>query len=262
MQPLLDAVVDLAALVSPAKIRTLASALRGLAAPSAAPNAKALADTPAARAAVTRVLAAWRQERASGDELAGMLLGASEARLRVERELSVELVWTGPTTRFVPTRRTEQVLLDLIASATTELFLVSFVAYEVRSVVMAMKQAANRGVRLRVLLEASTSHGGTLNYDPAATMRASVPAAELFEWRKKPEPFVDGKVHAKVAVVDCERAFITSANLTGHALEKNMEAGVLINGGPTPKVLADHLQALIDVGVLGSTWTRTRLGSG
>lgn len=250
MQTLLDAVVDLVALVSPAKVRTVASALRGLSSPAAAPAANTLAETPAARAAVARVVAAWAQWQASGNEVAGMLLGASEARLRVERELSVELVWTGPTTRFVPTRRTEQVLLDLIASATTDMFLVSFVAYDVRSVVTAMNEAASRGVRLRVLLEASTSHGGSLNVDPAATMRASVPAAELFTWRDRPEPFVDGKVHAKVAVVDGARAFITSANLTGHALEKNMEAGVLINGGPVPKTLSDHLQALIDVGVV------------
>ncbi len=250
MQALLDAVVDLVALVSPAKVRTVAGALRGLATPDAAPAVDTLAGTPAARASVGRVLAIWAQVRASGDEVAGMLLGASEARLRVERELSVELVWTGPTTRFVPTRRTEQVLLDLIAGAHADLFLVSFVAYDVRSVVTAMNEAASRGVRLRVLLEASTSHGGSLNVDPAATMRARVPTAELFTWRERPEPFVDGKVHAKVAVVDGTRAFITSANLTGHALEKNMEAGVLVNGGPVPKTLSDHLQALIDVGVL------------
>ena len=250
MQTLLDAVVDLVALVSPAKASTVASALRGLASPGSAPNPNTLADTPAARAAVGRVVAAWGQVQASGDEVAGMLLGASEARLRVERELSVELVWTGPTTRFVPTRRTEQVLLDLIASATKDLFLVSFVAYDVLSVVTALNDASSRGVRLRVLLEASTSHGGTLNYDPAATMRSRVPSAELFTWKEKAEPFVDGKVHAKVAVVDCARAFITSANLTGHALEKNMGAGVLIHGGPVLKTLSDHLQALIDVRVI------------
>jgi phosphatidylserine/phosphatidylglycerophosphate/cardiolipin synthase-like enzyme len=250
MQALLDAVVDLVALVSPAKVRTVASALRGLTSPDGAPGANTLADTPAARTAVARVLTAWAQVKASGEEISGMLVGASEARLRVERELSVELVWTGPTTRFVPTRRTEQVLLDLIATAKIDLFLVSFVAYDVRSVVTGMNEAVNRGVRLRVLLEASTSHGGTLNVDPAATMRASVPSAEIFTWREKPEPFVDGKVHAKVAVVDGARAFITSANLTGHALEKNMEAGVLIHGGPVPKTLNDHLQALIDVGVI------------
>jgi len=252
MQALLDAVVDLVALVSPAKVRSIASALRGLSSPDSAPNANTLADTPAARAAVTRVVGEWsQQELTSGDEVAGMLLGASEARLRVERELSVELVWTGPTTRFVPTRRTEQVLLDLIRSASADLFLVSFVAYDVPSVAAAMNAASNRGVRVRVLLEASTSHGGSLTVDPAATMRSHVPSALIFTWKEKPEPFVDGKVHAKVAVVDGARAFVTSANLTGYALEKNMEAGVLIHGGPVPKTLRDHLDALIDVGVIG-----------
>ena len=179
-----------------------------------------------------------------------MLLGASEARLRVERELSVELVWTGPTTRFVPTRRTEQVLLDLIASATKDLFLVSFVAYDVPSVVAALNDAASRGVRIRILLEASTSHGGTLNYDPAATIRSRVPTAELFTWKEKAEPFVDGKVHAKVAVVDGARAFVSSANVTGYALEKNMEAGVLVQGGSLPQLLMEHLDALANVGVI------------
>ncbi len=250
MQELLDAVVDLVALVSPAKVRTVASALRGLANPGIAPPSHTLVNTPAARMAVSRVVAAWAQVQASGGEVAGMLLGASEARLRGERELSVELVWTGPTTRFVPTRRTEQVLLDLVAGAESDLFLVSFVAYDVRSVVTAMNEAASRGVRIRVLLEASVIHGGTLNIDPAATMHACVPTAELFTWKQKPLPFVDGKVHAKVAFVDGTRAFVTSANLTGHALEKNMEAGVLIHGGPVPKTLGDHLQALIDVGVI------------
>ncbi|MEO6080896.1 MAG: DISARM system phospholipase D-like protein DrmC [Steroidobacteraceae bacterium] len=251
MQELLDAAVDLVALVSPAKVRSVASALRGLASPRAAPSANTLADTPAARAAVGRVVDAWAKAHASADEVAGMLLGASAARLRVERELSVELVWTGPTTRFVPTRRTEQVLLDLIAGATNDFFLVSFVAYNVPSVITALNEAGGRGVRLRMLLEAAMEHGGTLNYDPAATMRSRVPLAELFTWKDKTEPFVDGKVHAKVAVVDGARAFITSANLTGYALEKNMEAGVLISGGPVPRTLIDHLQGLIDVGIIG-----------
>jgi cardiolipin synthase A/B len=251
MHALLDAIVDLVALVSPAKVRAIASALRDLANPGVAPNADTLAQTPAARAAIRRVIGAWGQAQASGGEVAGMLLGASEARLRVERELNVELVWTGPTTRFVPTRRTEQVLLDLIASATADLFLVSFVAYDVYSVVTAMNQAASRGVRLRVLIEASKEHGGTLDTDLIPKMRASIPTAELLSWKERAEPFVAGKVHAKVAVVDGARAFITSANLTSHALEKNMEAGVLINGGLVPRALSDHLQALVDVGILG-----------
>lgn len=248
MDELLDAVTDLVALASPGRIRAVAARLRGLSAPQEAPPAHTLADTPPGREAVARILAAWVTANVGGSEVAGMLLGACHARLSVEREQSIELVWTGPTTRFVPTRRTDQVLLDLIRGARSDLFLVSFVAYSVGSVVKALNEASGRGVRVRVLLEASTSHGGSLDVDPAATMRTNVPTAELFTWKQKAEPFVEGKVHAKVAVVDGTRAFITSANLTGHALEKNMEAGVLVNGGRVPEALSSHLQALIDVG--------------
>ncbi len=251
MEGLLDAIVDLVALVSPIRVKVVAAALRGLSSPAGAPSSNSLVGTAAARASMARLLEAWRSTDASGDEVAGMLLGASEARRRVESELNVELVWTGPTTRYVATRRTEQVLLDLIRGAEQDLFLVSFVAYDVASVVKAMNEASGRGVRIRALLEASTSHGGSLSVDPAATMRGCVPSAEIYTWKDKPEPFVDGKVHAKVAVVDGARAFITSANLTGHALEKNMEAGVAIHGGPVPRTLRDHLEALIDVGVIG-----------
>lgn len=251
MRALLDAVVDLVALVSPAKISAIAATVRHAPGPSSVPAVEAQVGTPAARTLVGRVLAAWGRTSLSGDEVAGMLLGACLAHERAVQELNVELVWTGPTTGLVPMRRTEQVLLDLIGGAERDLFLVSFVAYAVPSVVAAMTEASARGVRLRVLVEASTSHGGSLNVDPAAMMRAHVSAAHIFRWNEKPEPFIDGRVHAKVAVVDGIRAFVTSANLTGYALEKNMEAGVLVTGGSMPRTLSAHLDALIDVGVIG-----------
>ncbi|CAN5247026.1 hypothetical protein BH20GEM2_BH20GEM2_21550 [soil metagenome] len=43
---------------------------------------------------------------------------------------------------------------------------------------------------------------------------------------------------------------MSSANLTGHALGKNIEAGVLIKGGAVPSALHAHLGALIGTGVI------------
>ena len=106
------------------------------------------------------------------------------------------------------------------------------------------------GVDVKVLLESSVSHGGSLSVDPVATMRKHVPVAALFAWTDRAAPFADGKVHAKVAVADGEIAFLTSANLTGHALEKNMEAGVVIDGGKIPQDLRAHLEALIGTKVI------------
>ena len=57
-------------------------------------------------------------------------------------------------------------------------------------------------------------------------------------------------MHAKVAVCDRSFCFISSANLTGHAMEKNMEAGVLIRGGRVAAQLQDHLEGLVDAGVI------------
>ena len=72
----------------------------------------------------------------------------------------------------------------------------------------------------------------------------------LYAWRDKTAPFSEGRVHAKVAVSDGKMCFITSANLTGYAMDRNMEAGVLIAGGHIPTLLDDHLRALAALNVI------------
>ena len=91
---------------------------------------------------------------------------------------------------------------------------------------------------------------GSITFDAIGKMRTLVPTARLYAWRDKADPFSDGRVHAKVAVTDGMMCFITSANLTGYAMEKNMEAGVLISGGNIPRLLDDHLRSLVDTKVV------------
>jgi len=246
MKETLVASMDLVSLLPPSRIEVLADRIRGLQSADKDTSLYQLVSTPAARVGLDRLIDAWKFSGISGDILAGILVGAAYARHRAQSESSVELVWTGPTTPFVATRRTEQVLLDLIRNVKSDLFLVSFVAYDVASVVDALNVATARGVQLKILLETSASHGGSLSIDPIATMRRYVPSAELYTWVDRPAPFTEGKVHAKVAVADSSVAFLTSANLTAHAMEKNMEAGVLIQGGGIPGSLKRHLEALID----------------
>ncbi|MBY0303601.1 MAG: DISARM system phospholipase D-like protein DrmC [Sphingomonas sp.] len=250
MEAMLIAAMDLVALLSPSRIEALADRVRDSLSAENVGGLHQLVSTPTARAALDRLIVTWKQAEISGDVLAGILVGAAYARQQAQRESNVELVWTGPTTPFVPTRRTEQVLLDLIRHAQNDLFLVSFVAYDVSSVVDALNAADARGIEVRILLETSTSHGGSLSVDPVATMRRCVPSAALYVWTDRPAPFYEGRVHAKVAVADGTTAFLTSANLTGHALEKNMEAGVVITGGLIPTGLRAHLHALIDTKVI------------
>jgi phosphatidylserine/phosphatidylglycerophosphate/cardiolipin synthase-like enzyme len=253
MDELLSAATELVALVSPPKIQAIADRVRGSTPIECTRSLNLLVTTSEARAALDRMTSSWAQSAVSGNVLSGILIGASHARRQLQSENTVDLVWTGPTTPYVATRRTEQVLLDLIRHAQTDVFLVSFVAYDVSTVVDALNAASARGVEIRFLLEASSSHGGSLSIDPVNTIRNCIPSAALYVWTERPEPFTNGRVHAKVAVADGKTAFLTSANLTGHALEKNMEAGVVVSGGQVPSNLRAHLQALIDTKIIRQT---------
>jgi len=174
-----------------------------------------------------------------------MLLAAGHVFTKVSIQQTTELVWTGPTTPFVSARRTEQALLQVINAAEQKLFITSFIAYDVSTIVKALNAAADRGVVISMLLELSQHHGGSISFDAIGKMSVLVPAAKLYAWRDKADAFSDGSVHAKVAVADGRICFITSANLTGYAMEKNMEAGVLISGGQLPQLLLEHLMALV-----------------
>jgi phosphatidylserine/phosphatidylglycerophosphate/cardiolipin synthase-like enzyme len=246
MERLLEAVTAVACLVSPEKVRALAGAIRKIEGAKANIALSDVVGTATAKAVVERLVDAWRATSVGSDELASMLLAASHAFENVSKHQSTELVWTGPTTPFVSARRTEQALLQVIGAAKQILFVTSFVAYDVSTIVKALNDASERGVSISMLLESSQDHGGSISFDVIGKMRALVPSAKLYAWRERAAPFADGRIHAKVAVADGDLCFITSANLTGHAMEQNMEAGVLLTGGLIPKLLHDHLQALVD----------------
>lgn len=250
MDTLLDAVASVACLVSPEKIRAIASRIRGTSRCNASSALAGVVGTPVAAGVIEQLINTWRASNVSAEELSSMLLAAGHVFSKVSIQQSTELVWTGPTTPFVSARRTEQALLQVINTAEQELFLTSFVAYDVSTIVKALNAAADRGVVVSMLLELSQVNGGSISFDVIGKMSVLVPTAKLYAWRDKADLFSDGSVHAKVAVADGRICFITSANLTGHAMEKNMEAGVLISGGQVPQFLLDHLMALVGTGTV------------
>lgn len=250
MDELLDAIAALVSLVSPEKVQAVAARVRRTEASKAATALQSVVGTPVASTVVEQLAVAWQNTTVGPDELASMLLAASHVYSKAASEQSTELVWTGPMTPFVSARRTEQALLQVINAAEQTLFITSFVAYDVSTIVKALNAATERGVAISMLFELSQDHGGSISFDAIGKMSALVPAAKLYAWRDKVDPFSDGRVHAKVAVADGRMCFITSANLTGHAMEKNMEAGVLISGGRIAKLLDEHLRSLVDTKVV------------
>ena len=250
MKVLLDRAYDVAALLSPLSVSMIAKKMEHL--DKSANTGQILSSVTSSTACemLDGFLKTWHKSSLSGKEAGYLLLAASHSLNKTNEENQTELVLTGPTAPNVATRRTEQVFLDVITSAQSEVFIVSFVAHERPSILTALKKAADKGVRVNVVLESSVDSGGTLESDQFLGLKAALPDATFYQWTKREGKFAGGKVHAKIVVSDQKSAFLTSANLTGHAMERNIEAGALFRGGDTPRDIARYLLGLIDLKIL------------
>lgn len=249
----MKATVDLAAGIAGAigalpedQVELVATALDRLDGPSPATRHALyqLVPTEPYRAAVDRLFDAWEElPELNGTSVALGLRAASACHRSALSESHVEVVWTGPD-GDVDVRLTYSVLIEVIRTAVRRLILVSFAAYRVDEVVQALQQAASRGVEIQLILD-----GGT---EAARAFEASERIA-LYTWLPTLLPEHDpghASLHAKAVIADDRLAFVTSANLTEYALDRNMELGLLVRGGNVPKLLADHFHGLIDRDVL------------
>jgi phosphatidylserine/phosphatidylglycerophosphate/cardiolipin synthase-like enzyme len=212
---------------------------------------------PLYRSLAADLLRAWEAEAGSvGPEAVALALQvAAEAERRHREEQSVELVWTGPDTQAVPVRHTEQAILQVIDAAVDRLLLVSYAVYKVPHVCQALVRAADRGVRLRVVVEAGDRQGShTIRSKLAALGDAVARRAEVYYWpaeqRPRNEAEGQGVLHVKAAVADGRLLLLTSANLTEHAFTLNMEMGLLVHGSVLPGQVERVFERLIDAGVL------------
>lgn len=99
------------------------------------------------------------------------------------------------------------------------------------------------------MLETAEASKGALSFDASAAFSSLVGQAKFYVWPAEQRP-PGGKLHVKAAIADESAALVTSANLTGAALDENMELGLLVKGGPVPRRLSRHFMSLIDEGVL------------
>ena len=154
---------------------------------------------------------------------------------------------------MIPVRYTEQVLCEVIGVAHSRLFIVSFVAYNVPAIIRALQDAAGRQVQINILLELPIGQGGRVTVDSFKMVKELIPSANLYIWQAESSSTgirAEGAVHAKCAVADGKTAFISSANLSEAAMERNMELGVLVKNGHLPDELHKHLDALVATGIV------------
>jgi phosphatidylserine/phosphatidylglycerophosphate/cardiolipin synthase-like enzyme len=246
---------ELAAALHTDRVEAIADAIRRLNAPDEFERAMGAFGASADHDTVERLRTSWAEApEITPAEIAAAFRGAAEVAALMDRRGAIELVWTGPQTGLIPTRRTEQVILEVLDSAKTDIFLVTYVFYRASSIIKALNAAIERGVRTCILLESSTEHGGAVEGDAVKTMAESVPGVTIYIWDPAAKSVegstLSASVHAKCVVADRKLAFITSANLTSAALERNMELGLLIRGGAVPERLQSHLDALVTTKVI------------
>ena len=167
------------------------------------------------------------------------------------------LVWTGPEASVSHSRDTAVVVEELFANAQHDVLVSSFVVQQ-GSVIfkpLAARMEQLPGLRVRLFLHIArgwkdTRHESELLREYAAGLAAQWP------WPRRPEVYYDPRTlssdqaqraawHAKCVLVDDDLAFVTSANFTEWAQERNVEVGVLLRNRHFSRQLLQQFESLI-----------------
>jgi phosphatidylserine/phosphatidylglycerophosphate/cardiolipin synthase-like enzyme len=116
----------------------------------------------------------------------------------------------------------------------------------------ALTAAVGRGVAVVAVVETLAGAGGALAGEEPAAAFAIIPGVQVWHWPTAKRTEHSSKMHAKLAVADESVLFVSSANLTQSGIGKNIEAGLLIRGGPAPARASEHVRQLQASGALES----------
>ena len=138
-------------------------------------------------------------------------------------------------------RRTiEHAYADAIAQASASVDIICPYFYPGQRIRQALRRAADRGVRVRLLLQ------GKLDYRIAG-WAAEALYAELLGHGVEIYEYTPAFLHAKVAVVDGQWATVGSSNIDPLSLLVNLEANVVVLDAPFAARLAGEIDAAIAV---------------
>ncbi len=192
-------------------------------------------------------------ERMGVSELAAAawLRSLNELESRVPQ---LDMVWTGPRAEGFYARDTHRVYTELLSGAERSVWLSSYLFFRGARAFRALERRMEEVPELEVtiLLNIRGVRGDTLSPEEQVER-----FAKLFwsrEWRgvRRPRVYYDpralsgeGVLHAKAVVVDGRELFVTSANFTEAAMEKNIELGLLVRDNYLAERVIAHFQGLI-----------------
>lgn len=196
---------------------------------------------------------------------AALVLGviAAEREAVQQARDRLELVWTGPEVEGSASRDTGVVVRELFAGAERTVLVSCYAIYQGPKVFKALADRMDERPNLSVRMFLNVSRGHQEEASEVELIRRFAEAFRHEHWpgRLLPEVFYDPRalsaepgprscLHAKCIVVDDRRAFVTSANFTEAAQERNIEAGVLIDDERFARALRAQFETLVIAGEL------------
>lgn len=180
----------------------------------------------------------------------------------VARTPRPDLVWSGPEVPGLHARDTRRVFDELLGSAERSIWASTYAFFDGPRAfhVLAQRMEARVDVRVTLLLNIQRRRGDTTAADHL--VRRFTDRFWSTDWpgSSKPRVFYDpralelerpaGVLHAKAVVVDDEVVFVTSANLTEAALDRNIELGLLVRDHALAASVSTHFRTLIERGLL------------
>ena len=204
---------------------------------------------------VVEALTALRRMGISGPACAAWIRTVEEAAGRTPRP---DLVWSGPEVPGVHARDTRRVYEELLGSATYSVLASSYAYFDGPRAFEGLAQRMDTTPTLHVtlLLNIQRRRGDTSA--PSELVRRFADRFWRTDWPGASRPAVyydprslepdgpSGVLHAKAVVADDEAVFVTSANLTEAALDRNIEVGLLVRDRALAASVSSHFRGLID----------------
>ena len=197
----------------------------------------------------------WEALGVAGPAKAAWLRGLEDADGRRE---GPEFVWSGPEVHGLPARETRQALEASLAGARRSVWLSTYTFFDGARAFepLARRMDEAPDVSVTLLLNIERKRGDTTRADDLVRRFADRFWNEDWPGTRQPHVYYDprslapdgpqGVLHAKVLVVDEELAFVTSANLTEAALDRNIEMGVLLRDRAFARTVVQHFRALVE----------------
>jgi len=178
----------------------------------------------------------------------------------------VELVWSGTEVMNGVSRDTAVVVQELFREAEESVLITSYALDKGRKAKALFGPLANRmdtepGLQVSLFVNVHRKHNDTTAEAVILREFSDTFRKEIWPGERMPNVYFDprslsieGKtkacLHAKCIVIDERRAFITSANFTEAAHERNIEAGAVVSDKVLARGLKAQFDTLVDHGAL------------